>query len=131
MTPHIVGGVLVDDRGVLLTHRRADRANAPSTWSFAGGHVDPGETAPAALVRELREELGVSALVEGDPHLHLVEGDGPDAAVFSIWVVRTWVGTPINAAPEEHDELRWVRSADLDDLVLAHAFCRTLVEELT
>lgn len=132
MAPHIVGGVLTADGGVLMAHRRPDRENAPDTWSFAGGHVDPGETPAAALMRELYEELGVVTVVEGEPHLRVVEGGtGPDAVVFSIWIVRRWTGIPVNAAPEEHDELRWVRSTDLDGLVLAHDFCRTLVEELS
>ncbi len=132
MAPHIVGGVLTDERGVLMAHRRPNRENAPDTWSFAGGHVESGETPTGALIRELREELGVVAVVEGEPHLRVVEGGtGADEVVFSMWVVRHWTGVPVNAAPEEHDELRWVRSADLDGLVLAHGFCRTLVEELT
>jgi 8-oxo-dGTP diphosphatase len=131
MGPQIAGGVLTDSRGVLMAHRRPDREHAPDTWSFAGGHVDPGETPAEALRRELREELGVEAVVEGEPHLRVVEGEGPDAVVFSMWIVRQWTGTPVNAAPEEHDELRWVRSADLDELALAHGFCRTLVEELS
>jgi len=132
MAPHIVGGVLTDSRGVLMAHRRPDRENAPDTWSFAGGHVDPGETPVEALRRELHEELGVAAVVEGEPHLNVVEGGaGAEPVVFSMWIVRQWTGVPVNAAPDEHDELRWVRSADLDGLVLAHTFCRTLVEELS
>lgn len=42
------------DRRVLLV-KRADIG----AWAIPGGMVDPGETAPAALVRELREETGV------------------------------------------------------------------------
>jgi len=53
--------VIVDDR-VLLTRRSAD-THLPNLWEFPGGKVEPGESMQAALVRELREEIGVEAEV--------------------------------------------------------------------
>lgn len=58
--PIVVAGT-GDDRHVLLI-KRADRG----VWAIPGGMVDPGETAPATLVRELREETGVN-LTEIEP----------------------------------------------------------------
>ena len=42
---------------VLMSKRRADQA-LPNCWEFPGGKVEPGESPEAALVREIREELG-------------------------------------------------------------------------
>ncbi|MBS1123511.1 MAG: hydrolase [Deltaproteobacteria bacterium] len=59
----VVAGLIIgDDRRILLTQRRADQP-LPLQWEFPGGKVEPGESPVLALVRELREELGVTALV--------------------------------------------------------------------
>ena len=62
---HVVAGVIRDARGqVLLARRTADRDLA-GLWEFPGGKVEVGESPEAALVRELREELGIAARVGG------------------------------------------------------------------
>ena len=54
----LVVAALVRDGGrVLMSRRRADQA-MPILWEFPGGKVEPGEHPEAALVREVREELG-------------------------------------------------------------------------
>jgi 8-oxo-dGTP diphosphatase len=47
----------------LLVTRRLDRPGVPGQWEFPGGKVEPGEAEPAALRRELDEELGCEAQV--------------------------------------------------------------------
>ena len=118
MTPgrhHVVAGVLVRGATVLLGHRSPDRRWYPDVWDLPGGHVEPGEDEPAALARELQEEVGV---VPRDPVL-LTRFEG-DELVLSLWVVRAWDGEPRNRQPHEHDALRWVGAADLPGLRLAH-----------
>ena len=39
------------------------------------------------------------------------------------FLVTRWDGEPVNRAPEEHDDLRWFRRAELADLTMAHAGC--------
>ena len=55
----LVCGLLVRDGKALLVHRSPERAVYPGVWDLPGGHVEPGESKPAALVRELAEELDV------------------------------------------------------------------------
>jgi 8-oxo-dGTP diphosphatase len=54
----VVAGILEQDGRVLICRRRSDQAHALK-WEFPGGKTEAGETPRQALIRELREELGV------------------------------------------------------------------------
>jgi ADP-ribose pyrophosphatase YjhB (NUDIX family) len=58
-----VGGAVVRD-GRLLLVRRASR-HGRGNWQLPGGYIEPDETIEQAVVREVREETGVTAEVEG------------------------------------------------------------------
>ena len=60
---HVVAGVLRDARGRVLLARRTEGRDLAGLWEFPGGKVEPGESPEDALVRELREELGIEATV--------------------------------------------------------------------
>jgi mutator protein MutT len=112
----IAVAALVRDGHVLLAHRHPARRRYADCWDLVGGHVEPGESARLALARECREELGV--LVH-DPTPFPMAVEDPALDVFAFLVTR-WEGEPLNAAPEEHDELRWFRPEELADVNLAH-----------
>ena len=63
---HVVAGLILrgdgDTREVLVCQRRPDQPMG-SKWEFPGGKVEAGETAEAALARELNEELGIDASI--------------------------------------------------------------------
>jgi 8-oxo-dGTP diphosphatase len=124
---HVVAGLLVRDGRVLLGHRSPSRRWYPGVWDLLGGHVEPGEDERAALLRELREEIGVEATeVDDEPVLRVEDGE----LVLTVHVVRAWRGEPRNLQPAEHDELRWVGAAEVDDLELAHPSYAGLVERV-
>lgn len=56
-----VVAAIIERDGKILLAQRPGHADQAGFWEFAGGKVEPGETQPQALVRELREELGIDA----------------------------------------------------------------------
>lgn len=60
---HVVAGVIRDVRGRILLARRTEGRDLAGLWEFPGGKVEPDEVPEDALVRELREELGIEASV--------------------------------------------------------------------
>jgi 8-oxo-dGTP diphosphatase len=56
----VVAGVLERDGMILICRRRADQPH-PLKWEFPGGKLEHGESPDAALIRELREELGIES----------------------------------------------------------------------
>jgi 8-oxo-dGTP diphosphatase len=126
--PEIVIAALVREGRVLLVHRDRHRAVYPDVWDLPGGHIEAGETELAALAREMHEELGVQITTGSAIHLCRLEvGHGEQSVRFSAWLVGEWEGTPTNAAPDEHDEIRWFRPEELP--ALPHELVGTAVVE--
>lgn len=89
---HVVAGVIVDARGRILLARRTEGRDLAGLWEFPGGKVDPGETPEQALVRELREELGIEARV-GAPVI-AVPQQYPDKRLrLDVRRIEGWTGT--------------------------------------
>ena len=59
-TIDVVAAIIERDDKILLA-QRPEHADQPGMWEFAGGKVESSETQPQALIRELREELGIEA----------------------------------------------------------------------
>jgi 8-oxo-dGTP diphosphatase len=116
--PHqVVAALLVREGRVLLCHRSPDRDWYPDVWDFPGGHIEEGETPADALVREVREEVGVVIAAPAEPEFARLVTAEFDCR---CWVVREWSGTPINVQAEEHDDLGWYHPRSSDGLRLAH-----------
>lgn len=101
---HVVAAVITDARGRVLLNRRTENRDMAGLWEFPGGKREAGETSEQALVRELREELGIEAQV-GDwlmdvPQLY------PDKHLrLEVRHVRNWKGTPRG---REGQAITWV-----------------------
>lgn len=98
-----------------MVHRSPQRRWYPDAWDLPGGHVEVGEVPSLALVRELREELGIAAEVAGDAFAK-VQGVG---FRMDIWTIDQWTGEPSNFAPGKHDALAWLTDKELHGLRLA------------
>ncbi|MEU9476808.1 (deoxy)nucleoside triphosphate pyrophosphohydrolase [Streptomyces sp. NPDC048191] len=108
----VVGAALLDG-GRLLAARRSAPADLAGRWELPGGKVESGERPEDALVRELREELGI----EAEP-VERVPGQWPLRApyVLRVWTARLRPGSPAPRPLQDHDELRWLTESELWDV---------------
>jgi 8-oxo-dGTP diphosphatase len=103
----LVMGAAIVHRGRVLAARRTTPEATRGLWEFPGGKVEPGEDPEAALVREIREELGCEIAVT----CHL-GGEQPikDAYTLRVALAALVSGEPI---PHEHDAVRWLAAYQL------------------
>ncbi|WP_327353674.1 (deoxy)nucleoside triphosphate pyrophosphohydrolase [Streptomyces sp. NBC_01304] len=104
----VVGAALFAD-GRMLAARRSAPAALAGRWELPGGKVEPGELPSQALVRELREELGVEAEL-----LERLPGEWPLGRPG--YVLQAWTAKLIASDPrplEDHDELRWLGPSEI------------------
>ena len=123
-TVEVVGAVIVHDGRVLC----ALRGTGPlaGLWEFPGGKVEPGEDQPAALRREIAEELGCQIEV-GEPITTSVHHYDFATVELSTYRCRLTGGTP---AACEHSRLCWLAPSELRTLSWAPVDLAT-VERLT
>ncbi|MFI9643133.1 NUDIX domain-containing protein [Micromonospora sp. NPDC051925] len=127
----VVCGALVENGAVLLVHRSPARRAYPDLWDLPGGHVEAGESELQALAREMREEVGVQIVAESSSRLgDLRAGSGEDAVHVGVWHIGDWVGSPTNRAPDEHDDIAWVRVSELGGLPLVNSALPALLPSL-
>ena len=98
---------LIDADGrVLIAERPAGKSMA-GLWEFPGGKVDPGERPEDALIRELKEELGIVVKEACLAPLTFASHSYEDFhLLMPLYVCRRWEGT---VAPHEGQRLAWVR----------------------
>ncbi len=100
---HVVAAVIANSAGHVLISRRHAGAHQGGLWEFPGGKVERGETAPEALRRELREELGLVA--RRLRPLIQIDHQYPGRRVYlDVWRVSRWEGRPRG---REGQPLRW------------------------
>ncbi|EMF54546.1 MULTISPECIES: (deoxy)nucleoside triphosphate pyrophosphohydrolase [Streptomyces] len=109
--PIVVVGAALLSGGRLLAARRSAPPELAGRWELPGGKVEPDESPEQALVRELREELGVEAKSAGR-----VPGEWPvrPGYVLQVWIARLLSGEP--RPLEDHDELRWLTVDEVWDV---------------
>jgi 8-oxo-dGTP diphosphatase len=102
--------------GTVLLIERAKGA-LKGRWSLPGGHIEPGETAQAAVLREVREETGVEADALGLLDVHDVILRGADGALLAHYLIAVFcgrwrAGEPV--AGSDASVARFVRIGDIE-----------------
>ncbi|MEB4673348.1 8-oxo-dGTP diphosphatase MutT [Enterobacteriaceae bacterium G50] len=100
----IAVGIIRNDAGEIYITQRAADAHMANKWEFPGGKIEAGETAEEAMIRELEEEVGITASA---PQLFdKLEYAFPDRHItLWFWLVENWQGEPWG---KEGQPGRWV-----------------------
>ncbi len=111
---YVSAGVLMREDGRLLVAQRPQGKAMAGLWELPGGKIEAGETPEAALVRELREELGVQIdAAHLKPLTFASHGYESFHLVMPVFLATEWQGTP---EPQEGQSLDWVQPDQLKSL---------------
>jgi len=104
---------LIDvDGRVLIAQRPAGKSMA-GLWEFPGGKVEPGETPERALIRELKEELGIDVTEACLAPLTFASHSYDDFhLLMPLYACRRWQGY---VQPHEHADIKWVNPRELKE----------------
>ena len=103
-----VAVVVINDHDILIA-RRPDDKHQGGKWEFPGGKVEEGESVPAALVRELDEEVALKVTEAQMSPLMQIPFSYPDKSVLlDVYWVEAYMNDALLAHGAEGQEVRWV-----------------------
>ena len=116
-----------DGRGNVLMTRRAPEKTVPGTWENSGGAAKAGETSLQAIVRELREETGISAQPEEFEWID----SGTDANTHYDYYClrREFPIEQVILQPGETDDAKWVSLQQVHEMIEKKMICRVIANQ--
>lgn len=117
----VVAALIWDGDRFMICQRPAHKARG-LLWEFVGGKVEPGETKQAALIRECREELGVTVEV-GQVFMEVTHAYPDLTVALTLFHATITQGVPQTI---EHNDIRWITREEIPQF----AFCPADVEIL-
>ena len=122
------GAFIINDKNQVLLIKRTDKCkNEAGKWNIPGGSIDYNEEVEKAVIREIKEELGVG--IENEKFMFYIDHIIPDEGqhwVSFIFKSRIKEGELKIMEPHKHSELRWF---DMDNLPEEQAISFQLVME--
>ena len=114
MISEVVAALIWDGKKFMICQRPKNKARA-LLWEFVGGKVEPGETKEQALIRECREELGITLSV-GDVYMDVLH-EYPDITVhLTLFNAVIAEGVPQKL---EHNDIKWITPDEIQN----YKFC--------
>lgn len=110
---------LLEKDGRYLLHLRQNTGYMDNMWSLPGGHVEQGEHLLHTVIREAREELGITVTEDAISLLgihHMLRNDGNEGLNL-YYKITAWTGEPANMEPERSGGLEWFSPGNLPDNV--------------
>ncbi len=101
---HVAVGILFNDDGQVFIAERPLHKYKGGLWEFPGGKLEPGETALAALKRELKEEIGIE-VIAAEPFTQIEYHYEDRDVLLDTWKITQYYGQPQG---KEGQRIHWV-----------------------
>jgi 8-oxo-dGTP pyrophosphatase MutT (NUDIX family) len=127
----VIGDVhllLSDGPGRVLFGRRAHTGYEDGAYHLPSGHLEAGESVVVALVREAKEEIGVTIEPEAVNFAHIMHNSSSGGRVAFFFQVQRWEGEPANMEPDKCDDLAWFALDSLPDRMIP--YCRDALRHI-
>lgn len=112
--------VLIKNNRILL-QRRFNTGYEDGKYSVVAGHVDKGETFTEAIIREVKEEAGITLQAEDLSVVHVMNRNIQDNERIDIfYITEKWTGNIENKEPNKCDDLSWFDLDDMPDNVIPY-----------
>jgi 8-oxo-dGTP pyrophosphatase MutT (NUDIX family) len=112
--------LLLNPDGLVLFGRRQNTGFEDGAWHLPAGHLEAGESVVQALIREAKEEVGVTIAPEDVEFAHVMHSSSSGGRAAFFFTVRKWDGTPENREPGKCSELAWFPLDALPDRMIGY-----------
>jgi len=107
----VTAAAMIDGAGRVLIAQRPANKQLGGLWEFPGGKVETGEAPETALVRELKEELGVEVQASALEPFAFASHDYPEFhLLMPLYMIKSWTGEPV---AHEAQALAWAYAHEL------------------
>ncbi|MDP3704476.1 MAG: 8-oxo-dGTP diphosphatase MutT [Legionellaceae bacterium] len=120
---NVAVAIITDPKQNILITQRPSHVPHSGMWEFPGGKLEANETADAALIREIKEEVGLDVIQY--EFLTQIDHDYPDKRV-SLLVYHVYDFRGQATCLESQHDLRWVSPSDLGQFTFPEANERIL-----
>jgi 8-oxo-dGTP diphosphatase len=127
-----VDNIIQNEEGkIILIKRSKESVTYPDFWGLVGGFIDWGETVEQALKREAMEEVGVEIeVIKFCGRYYDGPERSPDRTIIALpHLCRIVKGEPKANQPEEIQEVRWFKPAEIREINLAYDHKQMLIDE--
>ena len=112
-TNMVVVGFIVRDGKIFIAKRAKTKKTFPDRYELVGGHIDVGEQPGAALVRDIKEEIGINVTV-GEPVGAFTYESEDQFKIEIAYLCYPTDSTEPTLNPVDHSESYWIRRDEID-----------------
>jgi len=105
----------------VLLGKRANTGYGDGAYHLPSGHLEAGESVVEGLIRETKEEIGITVEPQNVIFGHVMHNVSGEGRIAFFFAVSTWDGEPANMEPEKCSELRWFQLRTLPSEMIEYA----------